>query len=72
MDQQSRAAARRAFERFRNDPAHPSLRFKKLAGYDHIWSVRVNQQYRAIGERRGDTVTWVWIGSHNAFDQLFG
>ena len=54
------------------NPAHPSLRFKKLAGHDRVWSVRINESFRAIAERDGDTVTWVWIGSHNDFDNLFG
>jgi hypothetical protein len=57
---------------FAENPGHPSLRFKKPGGYDHVWSVRINEQYRAVGERRGDTVVWVWIGSHNEFDNLFG
>ena len=57
---------------FAKDPGHPSLRFKKLAGYEQVWSVRINEQYRAVGERDGDTVVWVWIGSHNDFDKLFG
>ena len=51
---------------------HPSLRFKKLAGTESIWSVRITAQYRAIGERRGDMISWVWIGTHNEFDKLFG
>jgi len=34
---------------FQGKPDHPSLRFKKLGGYDHVWSVRINEQYRAIG-----------------------
>ncbi len=45
---------------------------KKLAGYDHAWSVRINEQYRAVGERRGNTISWAWIGTHNDFDKLFG
>ena len=53
------------------DFSHPSLRFKKLAAYEHIWSVRINERYRAVGERHGDTVTWVWVGTHNDFDKLF-
>lgn len=57
---------------FAENPDHPSLRFKKLGGYDNVWSVRINEQYRAVCERDGDTVVWVWIGSHNEFDQLFG
>jgi hypothetical protein len=34
--------------------------------------LRINEQYRAIGERHSDTVTWVWVGTHNEFDKLFG
>jgi plasmid maintenance system killer protein len=46
--------------------------FASRSGYENVWSVRINEQYRAVAERRGDTVTWVWIGSHNDFDNLFG
>ena len=72
LDARARAAARRAYQLFAQNPAHPSLRFKKLAGYEDVWSVRINEQYRAVGERKGDTVVWVWVGSHNDFDKLFG
>jgi len=67
-----REAARKAYSLFAENPEHPSLRFKKLGGGDSVWSVRINEQYRAVGERNGDTVVWVWIGSHNDFDNLFG
>lgn len=72
LDPRTREAARRAYRLFAENPAHPSLRFKPLGGYDHVWSVRINEQYRAVGERRGDTISWVWVGSHNQFDKLFG
>jgi plasmid maintenance system killer protein len=72
LDLATRDAARRAYRRFADDPAHPSLRFKKLGGYEYVWSVRINDQYRAVGERHGDTIVWVWIGSHNDFDKQFG
>ena len=72
LDTRARAAARRGYQLFAQNPAHPSLRFKKLAGYEDVWSVRINEQYRAVGERKGDTVVWVWVGSHNDFDKLFG
>jgi plasmid maintenance system killer protein len=67
----SRLAARRAYSTFAENPYHPSLRFKKLSGYENLWSARINEQYRAIGERHGDTVIWVWMGTHNEFDNLF-
>ena len=65
-------AARRAYRLFATNPEHPSLHFKKLQGYDNVWSVRVSEQYRAVGERDGDTIEWAWIGSHNDFDSKFG
>jgi len=67
-----RQAARRAYAQFAKNPAHPSLRFKKLGGHDRIWSVRINEQCRALGERDGDTIVWFWVGTHNQFDNLFG
>jgi plasmid maintenance system killer protein len=72
LSEGNRLAAQRAYALFAEDPKHPSLRFKKLGGYDDVWSVRINEQYRAIGTRHGDTITWVWVGTHNEFDNLFG
>ena len=72
LSETTRRAAREAYALFEKNPRHPSLRFKKLGGYDNIWSVRVNEQYRAVGERKDDAIAWVWIGTHNEFDKLFG
>lgn len=72
LDPRVREAARRSYHLFAENPAHPSLRFKKLAGHEDVWSVRINEQYRAVGQRAGETVIWAWIGSHNDFDKLFG
>ena len=72
LDPRIKEGARRSYQLFEEDPGHPSLRFKKLAGHDRIWSVRINDSFRALAERDGDTVIWFWIGSHNDFDNLFG
>jgi mRNA-degrading endonuclease RelE of RelBE toxin-antitoxin system len=66
-----REAARKAYRIFTQNPDHPSLRFKKLGGYENVWSVRISEQYRAVGQRGGETIVWVWIGSHNDFENLF-
>jgi len=44
---------------------------RSSGGYDRLWSVRISAQYRAVGERRGETMSWAWIGTHNEFDKLF-
>ena len=52
--------------------AHNSLQFKKLRGHADYWSVRVTLDVRAVGKRQGDIIEWVWVGTHNDFDKLFG
>ena len=72
LDPRIKLAARQAYQLFAENPEHQSLRFKKLQRYANAWSVRINEQYRAVGERDGDTIEWAWIGSHNEFDSKFG
>ena len=62
--------ARRAYQTFKSNPAHPSLEFKKLPPHDTLWSVRVNAQYRAVGARTGDQIVWFFIGTHAGYDAL--
>jgi hypothetical protein len=66
-----RLAARRSYAIFAESPDHPSLRFKKLGDYEHLCSVRINEQYSAVGERRSETIVRFWLGTHNEFDNLF-
>lgn len=64
------AQARRAYRIFQSDPAHPSLRFKKVDPSKDIYSVRVGLGYRALGVLEGSVIVWFWIGSHADYDQL--
>ena len=66
-----RTRAREAYRLFEQNPDHPSLRFKKLQARDGVWSVRINEQYRAVGVRSGETTERTWIGTHNDFENLF-
>ncbi|MGZ5552154.1 MAG: ParE family toxin-like protein [Chthoniobacterales bacterium] len=66
-----RDQARNAFLLFRENPDHPSLRFKKLTGPHRYWSVRFGAGYRVVCQREGDTIVWLWIGTHQDFDKAF-
>ena len=66
-----KARAKSAWQLFEHNPNHPSLRFKKLAVRHDLWSVRITGQYRAVGVRSGEIIEWIWIGTHNEFDNLF-
>jgi hypothetical protein len=63
--------ARLTFHRFRADPKHPSLGFKKLQGCPDYWSVRVSLDFRAVAVQEKETLIWFWIGTHREFDRTF-
>jgi plasmid maintenance system killer protein len=68
LPQEVQRTARQKFELWRSDPFHPSLHFKELRS--GVWSVRVNQQYRALAMRDGDLIAWFWIGPHSEYNRL--
>lgn len=65
-----RRQAREAYKRFIADPGHPGFHFKLIHTQEPIYSVRVGRDYRAVGVRDGDEMTWYWIGSHADYDKL--
>ena len=62
--------ARKCYRMWRDNPAHPSLHFKRVHDRDPVYSVRVTLGYRALGLVEDDEVTWFWIGTHADYDRL--
>ena len=60
----------KSYRLWRRDPHHPSLRFRRLQGSDDLFTVRIGDHFRALGLLSGDTVTWIWIGTHAEYDRL--
>ena len=60
-------AARKQYALWRQDPHHPSVRFKRVGEF---WSARVTGSYRALGVLDGDTVVWFFIGTHAEYERL--
>jgi len=69
LPNQIKFAAKNAFQV--SNQSGPSLNFKPLRGDRDFYSVRVGLKYRAVGERKGGTIRWFWIGSHSDFDKQF-
>jgi hypothetical protein len=65
-----KAQARKAYRLWRQDSAHPSLRFKRIHGHEALYAVRVSRGWRALGLVEGDTIYWFWIGSHADYEKL--
>jgi hypothetical protein len=55
---------------FKENPYHPGLHFKSVSARSPIYSVRINDVYRALGRRDDDdTIVWQWIGKHSEYDK---
>jgi hypothetical protein len=72
LDGAIRVRVRKAYRLWSQDPFHPSLRFKCINQGENIWAVRVTLGFRALGVLDGDTVTWFWVGGHDAYERFFG
>lgn len=72
LPEQVREQTRAAYRQFKQNPSHPSLRFKKVHPELPIYSARIGKNYRAVGQLEGDTVIWFWVGSHAEYDKLLG
>jgi hypothetical protein len=70
LSEKIKLRARKAYELFEENPRHPSLRFKKVHAHRPIYSVRITRDYRAVGIRKGESIIWFWIGSHEDYDRL--
>lgn len=44
---------------------HPSLHFKKAGKF---WSVRIDDNYRALGTEADGTILWFFIGRHTDYE----
>ncbi len=69
LPRETRELADKSFELLKQDPRHPSLHFKRIGP---LWSVRVGDRYRALGEPIDEGVHWFWIGTHAQYDKLIG
>ena len=50
----------------RQNPRYPSLRLKKVG---KLWSIRINQGYRALAREEDTTLVWFWVGPHDAYQR---
>jgi len=62
--------AQAAYRLWAENPAHPSLRFKKVHDTLSIYSVRIDLDWRAVGVLKNGIMVWFWIGPHSAYEKL--
>ncbi len=57
-----------AYYKWEKDPYQKGLAFKKVK--KSIYSVRINDNYRTLGWKEGNTVFWFWIGTHPEYEKI--
>jgi hypothetical protein len=62
--------ASKAYRMWRENPGMPGLQFKRVGHTRPVYSIRIGDQYRALGVLRDDVVTWFWIGTHDEYERL--
>jgi mRNA-degrading endonuclease RelE of RelBE toxin-antitoxin system len=64
--------AEKAYRKWKNNPYDRSLQFKPMPGIaSNAYSVKIDDDYRAIGYLNGDTIFWDFIGSHADYNHYF-
>jgi hypothetical protein len=58
---------RQNFELLKENPAHPSLHFKKVG---KLWSARSGINHRALAVEDDADFIWVWIGPHDEYQRI--
>ncbi len=67
LPQNVRRLADRSYKLLKDNPAHPSLHFKKVGQF---WSARIGLHHRALAVEADTDLVWFWIGSHDGYDKL--
>jgi hypothetical protein len=62
--------AQAAYRIWAQNPAHPSLRYKKVHSTLPIYSVRIDRDWRAVGTVHQGEMVWFWIGPHDEYERL--
>lgn len=70
LPEQVRRRADSAYRLWRLNPYAHGLYFKLVGRNRPIYSVRIGQDYRALGILEHDTIGWFWIGSHDVYERL--
>jgi hypothetical protein len=67
LPEQIQRLADKKYKIFTKNPFHPSLEFQAKG---EVWTVAIGRSYRAIARRVDDDLHWVWIGSHEVYNNI--
>lgn len=63
-----RKKAQKAFKNLQESFSR-GLNLEKIKGHDTLYSICIDDNYRALGHKLGDVMYWHWIGTHDEYDR---
>ena len=70
LDSATRRKVQRAYQLFKDNPRHGSLKFRRVRGTRNHYSARVDDYYRVLGLVEGNIITWYWVGPHDEYERM--
>ena len=70
LPQNVQELAIKSYRIWRENPVHPSLRFRSVHPTLPIYSVRISGGFRAVGVKHNDAIVWYWIGTHSEYERI--
>ena len=67
LPEQIQAIADKQYQLLEENPLYPSLHLKKVGRF---YSVRINDNYRALALKDATDFIWFWIGNHADYDRF--
>ena len=62
--------ARQSYRRWRSNPQHSGLDYKRVSQAIPLYSVRVGLHWRAPALKDAESLDWFWISPHAQYDKL--
>lgn len=67
LPEKTRAKVEKCLRLMAVDSRHPSIKARKMQGYDDLWEARVNGHYRLTFQRKADGVILRRVGTHEIY-----
>jgi mRNA-degrading endonuclease RelE of RelBE toxin-antitoxin system len=68
LDPELKNQVKKALTLLQQDPDHPSLGHKKMAGHKDVYEIRVTKNYRITYTTQGDTAILRKLGTHDVLN----
>ncbi len=68
LPQNIQRRAAKQVQLLQENPLYPSLKFKKVSV--GLWSIRITDNYRALGYEEDGQIIWYWIGTHSEYERM--